>query len=83
MNNFKLRPNSGNLFRNTRKTEGSNDPDYRGELDVGGEAHWVNAWLKTDKNGSKFLSLSIKSKSEVSRQPVVAQSDDRDDPLGF
>jgi hypothetical protein len=31
----------GALFRSTRK-ESERDPDYSGELDVGGQVYWIN-----------------------------------------
>ena len=61
MSDFQQRENTGALFRNTRKDKPS-QPDYRGDLNVGGEAYELAAWLKEGKNG-KFLSLSVKPKT--------------------
>ena len=59
---FTPKPNTGALFKNDRK-DSDEHPDYRGDLDVDGVAHWINAWLKEGKRG-KFLSLSIIPKAE-------------------
>lgn len=53
--------NRGALFKNNRKEKDSH-PDYNGSLNVGGHDYWISAWLKTDKNGGKFMSLSVKQK---------------------
>ena len=57
--------NRGALFRNDRKEEDSH-PDYRGNLNVDGTEYWVSAWLKTSKEGTKYMSLSVKPKVEPS-----------------
>lgn len=58
--------NRGALFKNDRK-ESENHADYRGNLNVGGREHWLSAWIKTDRNGNKFMSLSIKPKDGEAR----------------
>ena len=77
MSDFQQRENTGALFRNTRKDKPS-QPDYRGDLNVGGEAYELAAWLKEGKNG-KFLSLSVKPKEA----PRPTDKPDFDDPLPF
>jgi hypothetical protein len=57
-------PNSGILFRNDRKRNGSNDPDYRGTCDIQcgcGQrfTRKLAGWVKQGRNG-KFLTLSLK-----------------------
>jgi hypothetical protein len=54
----------GALFKNDRK-ESDSHPDYKGQLNVGGVEFWLSAWLKTDRNGAKFMSLSVKAKEEA------------------
>jgi hypothetical protein len=65
--------NRGALFKNANKTDDKH-ADYRGELNVNGDEFWLNAWLKTSKNGAKYLSLSLKPK-----QPAAAIEDDASD----
>lgn len=61
---YEQRQNSGVLFRNDRKPEGSKQPDYKGDLNVEGVRYEMAAWIREGKTGSKFLSLSIKKKGD-------------------
>jgi hypothetical protein len=72
--------NRGALFKNDRK-EADNHPDYTGELDVDGTPYWVNGWIKTSKKGTKFMSLSVKGKSEPVARQIPGRSDD--DKISF
>jgi uncharacterized protein (DUF736 family) len=58
---------TGALFKNERK-ETDKHPDYTGQLNVGGVDFWLSAWLKKDRNGRTYMSLSIKLKED--RAPV-------------
>jgi uncharacterized protein (DUF736 family) len=49
--------NSGALFKNEKTKE--TQPDYRGVANVNGNNLEVSAWVKTDKNGKKYMSLSF------------------------
>jgi hypothetical protein len=72
--------NSGALFKNQRKEGIATNPDYTGEIDIGGEKFWLNAWIKTSKAGAKYMSLSVKPKTDtVERQ--ASQRHDGFDPL--
>jgi len=50
--------NRGALFKNDRK-EKDTHPDYRGNINVDGVKKDLAAWLKTSKNGVKYMSLSV------------------------
>ena len=57
--------NRGVLFKNDRK-EKDTHPDYKGSYtDGSGAEFWLSAWLKKDKNGNTFMSLSTTAKDEV------------------
>jgi len=57
--------NRGVLFKNDRK-EKESQPDYKGSYtDGNGSEFWLSAWLKKDKNGNTFMSLSTTAKDEV------------------
>jgi uncharacterized protein (DUF736 family) len=47
----------GVLFKNEEK-ESDNQPDYKGRINTGGTDFWLSAWIKTAKDGRKFMSLS-------------------------
>lgn len=67
---YEQRENSGTLFKNDRK-EQPNHPDYKGEINVGGDLYWLSAWIKDGKRG-KFMSLSIKPKEARERPEAVS-----------
>ena len=64
--------NRGVMFVNDRREPGSNKPDRTGTLNVEGVEYFLDGWIKSAKNGSKFLSVSIKRK-EVQPQPAPVQ----------
>lgn len=66
--------NRGALFKNDKKAT-DNHPDYRGSINVEGTDMWISAWLKTSKNGQKFMSLSVTPKDTQPVQDVPADSD--------
>jgi uncharacterized protein (DUF736 family) len=61
--------NRGSLFKNDKK-EADTHPDYKGQINVNGEEFWLNAWLKTSKQGTKFMSLSISPKDRQVSEPT-------------
>jgi len=63
--------NRGALFKNKKK-ETDNHPDYNGSIVVDGNEYWISSWLKTSKNGEKFMSLSVKPKQDAPRQRQLA-----------
>jgi len=81
--------NCGALFRNNDKTEEHEKwPDYRGNINVDGTEYWLSAWLKTSKNGMKYMSLSVKPQNAdtaQSKKPAGggARPHDFDDSVPF
>ena len=70
--------NRGALFKNEDK-KGDKFPDYKGQLNVNGQDFWISAWLKTSKQGTKFMSLSVQSKDRQSSEPTRRGQPSRDD----
>ena len=60
--------NRGALFKNDKKTS-DNHPDYKGQANVNGSDCWVSAWIKTDKTGKKYMSLSFQAKEAKQESP--------------
>lgn len=52
---------TGSLFKNDRK-ESDTHPDYKGSALLNGVDHWLDAWINTDRNGNKYMSLKFKPK---------------------
>lgn len=71
--------NRGALWKNARKDRDTH-PDYTGSVNVGGSEFWLSAWLKTARDGSKFMSLSVKPKDGDMRPGMsgYASKPDRD-----
>jgi hypothetical protein len=72
---------SGVLFRNADKPEGSNQPDYSGDLLIAGVRYRLAGWVKESTRG-KFLSLSVKRDEDKPaeakpkpRTPATADAD--------
>ena len=74
--------NSGILFRNKDK-KSDNHPDYGGKINIGGTEYYLNGWLKLDKNGDRFLSLSVKPKEAPKEQTPMQKVRDMDDDVPF
>lgn len=62
---YEMKPNTGSLFKNDRK-EADTHPDYKGTALIDGLGEcWLDAWINTANNGSKYMSLKIKPKDGV------------------
>lgn len=75
--------NQGVLFRNDDKQKDTH-PDYRGSVNVNGTEFWLSAWIKTSqRDGSKFMSLSVRKKDgqddKSKQQQARSTSQSRDD----
>lgn len=69
----------GALFKNDAKSS-DNQPDYKGSLNVGGTDFWVSSWIKTSKDGKKYMSLSVKAKDEApAKRPTQQRQPAHDD----
>ena len=76
--------NRGALFRNDDKDQNDDkDRDYSGTLDVEGNEYWISGWVRTSKNGKKYLTLSIKPKQDKPPATNKSRADDFDDPIPF
>lgn len=60
--------NTGALFKNDKQGN-EKRPDYKGSLNVNGEEFTIAAWLKTSKQGQKYMSLKVEAKDEQRQAP--------------
>jgi len=77
--------NRGALFRNEDKDPNDDkDRDYSGSINIEGTEYWLSGWIKTSKNGRKFLSLSVKPKKQ-DKPPATnkPRADDLNDSIPF
>jgi uncharacterized protein (DUF736 family) len=78
---YEMKPNTGSLFKNDRK-EADSHPDYKGTALIDGLGEcWLDAWINTAKDGSKYMSLKLKPKQASSgrgesKQPYAEELDD-------
>lgn len=60
---FEHKENTGTLFQNERKPAGSQQPDYRGDINIHGAMFEIAGWKRMGKKNNKpYLSLAIKPK---------------------
>jgi uncharacterized protein (DUF736 family) len=64
--------NRGVLFRNKDK-ETETHPDYKGNINVGGQEFWLSAWLRDSDKAGKYMSLSIQPR----QRPDVSKTVDK------
>lgn len=77
---YETKPNTGSLFKNDKK-ESDSHPDYKGTALIGGVEGWLDAWINTSNNGTKYMSLKFKPKDKQPAQgggfpPVTADLED-------
>lgn len=77
----------GVLFR-ADKQESERSPAYKGTAEVDGTEYWLSAWIKTSKDGNKFMSLSFQAKdakpASKAHPPKGGESKFKyDDPIPF
>ena len=74
--------NSGVLFVNDRK-EKESQPDYTGNIVMGGVKKRLAGWKKTSKSDPSmtFLSISVSDFQEKKEEPVQQTSDQDDLPF--
>lgn len=59
--NFEAKTNSGALFPNPKKQDGSRQPDYRGYLLVGDNRVQLAGWKRKSKAGAAYVSIQVDS----------------------
>ena len=64
MANYDDKDNTGVLFVNNKKVEGSNQPDFTGNVVIGGKKYSLSAWKKTSGSGLEYQSLSVREWTE-------------------
>ena len=70
---YEMKDMSGSAFHNNRRDRDTS-PDLTGSALVHGKEHWVNMWLKTDKNGNTWVSFNLKEK-DASKAASKKQDD--------
>lgn len=85
---YEVKPNTGSLFKNDNKATDSH-PDYKGSGLIEGVGDvWLDAWINTAKDGTKYMSLKFKPKqvgieqgAQMRNPAPVTDLDDSDVPF--
>jgi hypothetical protein len=56
--------NTGRLWKNKQQREGKNDPDYKGDINLGGADYWLSGWVNEFKDGTKFIRIKTRPKTD-------------------
>ena len=80
---YEQRDNSGSLFKNDKK-DSDKHPDRKGSAMIGGVHYWVSGWVKQDRNGQPWMSLSFQPKEQKAATPQRAKPSrpSSDDDMG-
>lgn len=71
--------NTGRLYKNPKFTEGSKLPRYIGQAVIDGLQKNISAWVKKDKNGNSFMSISFtKAQKKVSEKITVKNTTNKE-----
>lgn len=69
---MEVKPNTGILFKNDRKSE-DRHPDYTGTwIDDGGQECYLDAWKNESKNGKAYLKLRVGKPKQQESAPKQA-----------
>ncbi len=75
---YEMKPGQGSLFRNNK--EGNEKrPDYRGQMNVGGQLYDVSGWIKEGSKG-KWMSLKVQLPHSSNTIHVAAKRDADEQP---
>lgn len=66
---YETKDGSGTCFKNQKK-ESATHADYNGEAKVGDKLYYLNVWVKKDKNGNDYFSMSFKLKQPAQNKPI-------------
>jgi len=72
---------SGALFQNSKKQEGSKQPDYQGICEIGGKSYEIAGWKRQSKGGKPFLSLKFQVPKK--KADAAKKSDDDEGDIAF
>ena len=68
------KPNTGALFKNKDKTQGSSKPDFSGPwVDERGDEAQIACWLRTSKAGNPYMYVQVTPKYEANHQVASAE----------
>lgn len=82
---YEQKDGRGILFKNRDKRE-VNHSDWNGELRLDGKDFWLNGYVKKDRNGNDYISITTKPKLPKAQKPKpvsYGSKNDMDDEIPF
>jgi hypothetical protein len=80
---YEMKDMSGSVFKN-KKRDRDTSPNLTGSALIFGKEVWVNAWVKEDKNGDKWISFAFKEKQPQGTSSAPKQTPSNlDDSIPF
>lgn len=65
--------NRGQIWKNEKKRDGKQDPDFTGSLNVDGKDYWVSAWKRKEGAADRAPALSFSVKPKDSKRQETTQ----------
>ena len=77
---METKSNEGVIFKNTKKPEGSKQPDYRGEINCDGVTKEIALWVRKSEKGLTYFSVKLSEpwKKPAEPESVPAKIEDQD-----
>ena len=79
---YEVRDMCGSVFKNKRKDKDTS-PALTGTGMIFGREVWINAWVKVDKNGDKWISFAFKEKDSKGDPSTKSSKELTDDDIPF
>jgi hypothetical protein len=74
---------SGSLFKNDKKVEGSQQPDYRGTIKINDVEYWQSAWIKQSPGGVTYMSFAYQVKEAAPAAAPAPAPKEQDSDVPF
>lgn len=79
---YEMKDNDLSIFKNDKKTAGSNQPDMRGKAMIDGVVYKISAWTKGEGD-KKFLSGKIEVDTYVKPEQNTSVQEEEQSDLPF
>jgi hypothetical protein len=72
--------NSGSIFKNDFKKEGSAQPDYRGVCNIEGKDYDIAAWVSETRDKKKYFSIKFSEPYEKKGEVKTTNAPNDNEP---
>lgn len=74
-----LKTDEGVIFKNTKKPEGSKQPDYRGEINCEGTVKEIALWVRKSEKGVSYFSVKLSDPYKKDAEKPESKEEPGDD----